>query len=104
LTTRQASRRFDGRAGFYYLEQEDDKIIADFSNRTSLEALALIGADGGVSAVSNIVFGGQNASYTGHVALRTLVPFTRVPRAIIEDPYVLYVGAGPVVDPLSAAA
>jgi quercetin 2,3-dioxygenase len=40
------------------------------------------------------VFGGQDASYTGHVALRALVPFGRVPEAIIADPYALYVGAG----------
>jgi salicylate hydroxylase len=79
---------------FDYLEQDDDKVIAHFSNRTAFEAPALIGADGGASAVRNVVFGGQNASYTGHVALRALVPFTRVPQAIIEDPYVLYVGAG----------
>jgi salicylate hydroxylase len=79
---------------FDYLEQDDDKIVAHFSDRTAFEAPALIGADGGASAVRNVVFGGQQASYTGHVALRALVPFTRVPRAIIEDPYVLYVGAG----------
>src|SRR5580693_2835549 len=79
---------------FDYLDQDDDKIVVHFSNRTAFEAPALIGADGGASAVRNVVFGGQQASYTGHVALRALVPFTRVPRAIIEDPYVLYVGAG----------
>ncbi len=79
---------------FDYLEQDGDKIIAHFSNRTSVEAPALIGADGGASVVRDVVFGGQNAAYTGHVALRALVPFTRVPRAITEDPYVLYVGAG----------
>jgi salicylate hydroxylase len=79
---------------FDYLEQDDDKVTAHFSNGTSFEAAALIGADGGASAVRNVVFGGQNAAYTGHVALRALVPFTRVPAAITEDPYVLYVGAG----------
>ncbi len=79
---------------FDYLEQDDRKVTAHFSNRTTFEAPALIGADGGASAVRNVVFGGQKASYTGHVALRALVPFTRVPQAIIEDPYVLYVGSG----------
>jgi salicylate hydroxylase len=77
-----------------YLEQDHDKIVLYFSDRSTFEAPALIGADGGASAVRNIVFGGQKASYTGHVALRALVPFSRVPQAIIEDPYVLYVGAG----------
>ena len=71
-----------------------DKVIAHFANRTSFEAPALIGADGGASAVRGAVFGGQNASYTGHVALRALVPITRVPEAIAADPYALYVGAG----------
>ena len=66
----------------------------DFSNGTTFEAPDLIGADGGASAVRNAVFGGQDASYTGHVALRALVPFARVPQAIIADPYALYVGAG----------
>jgi salicylate hydroxylase len=50
---------------FDYLEQDDDKVIAHFSNRTAFEAPALIGADGGASAVRNVVFGGRNASYTG---------------------------------------
>jgi salicylate hydroxylase len=76
------------------VEQDDDKVIAHFSNRTTFHAQALVGADGGASAVRNAVFGGQEASYTGHVALRALVPMARVPRAIIADPYALYVGAG----------
>jgi len=76
------------------LEQDGDQVVAHFSNRASFAAPALIGADGGASAVRNAVFGGQDASYTGHVALRALVPVTRVPRAILADPYALYVGAG----------
>ena len=79
---------------FDYLEQDGDQVVAHFSNRATFAAPALIGADGGASAVRNAVFGGQDASYTGHVALRTLVPITRVPPAIIADPYALYVGAG----------
>jgi salicylate hydroxylase len=42
---------------FDYLEQDDDKIVAHFSNRTAFEAPALIGADGGASAVRDVVFG-----------------------------------------------
>ena len=79
---------------FEHLEQDGDQVIAHFSNRASFAVTALIGADGGASAVRNAVFGGQDASYTGHVALRALVPITRVPPAIIADPYALYVGAG----------
>jgi salicylate hydroxylase len=79
---------------FDKLEQDDGKVIVHFSDHASFETPALIGADGGASAVRDAVFGGQQASYTGHVALRALVPFTRVPPAIIEDPYALYVGAG----------
>jgi len=79
---------------FEYLEQDGDKVVAHFSNRAAFEAPALIGADGGASAVRDAVFGGQDASYTGHVALRALVPISRVPKAVIADPYALYVGAG----------
>jgi 2-polyprenyl-6-methoxyphenol hydroxylase-like FAD-dependent oxidoreductase len=79
---------------FEDLDQAGGKVIARFSNGATFEAPALIGADGGASAVRNAVFGGQHASYTGHVALRALVPFTRVPPAIAADPYALYVGAG----------
>jgi salicylate hydroxylase len=79
---------------FDYLERDESRVIAHFSNGAAFGAPALIGADGGASAVRNAVFGGQRASYTGHVALRALVPFARVPRAIAEDPYVLYVGKG----------
>jgi len=76
------------------VEQDGDNVVARFSDRSAFAAPALVGADGGASAVRNVVFGGQSASYTGHVALRALVPYTQVPPAIIEDPYVLYVGAG----------
>ena len=79
---------------FDRLEQDGGKVVARFVNGATVEAPALIGADGGASAVRDAVFGGQHASYTGHVALRALVPFTRVPRAIAADPYALYVGAG----------
>jgi salicylate hydroxylase len=79
---------------FDHLEQDDGGVIARFSNGSVFAAAALIGADGGASAVRDAVFGGQNASYTGHVALRALVPIARVPRAIRADPYALYVGAG----------
>ena len=89
---------------FDYLEQDGEKVIAHFSDGTTFGAPALIGADGGASAVRDAVFGGQDASYTGHVALRALVPFARVPRAIIADPYALYVEGRPVIDPLPAEA
>jgi salicylate hydroxylase len=79
---------------FVHLNQDGDKVIAQFANHATFEAPALIGADGGASAVRDAVFGGQNASYTGHVALRALVPMTGVPEAIAADPYALYVGAG----------
>jgi salicylate hydroxylase len=79
---------------FDHLEQNENSVTAHFSNRTSFQAPALIGADGGASAVRDSVFGGQDAAYTGHVALRALVPFARVPKAIAADPYALYVGAG----------
>jgi 2-polyprenyl-6-methoxyphenol hydroxylase-like FAD-dependent oxidoreductase len=47
---------------FDYLEQDGDQVVAHFSNRTTFEAPALIGADGGASAVRNAVFGGQICS------------------------------------------
>lgn len=79
---------------FDHLEQDGERVVAYFSNRAAFAAPALIGADGGASVVRDAVFGGQNASYTGHVALRALVPSSRVPQAITSDPYALYVGTG----------
>src|SRR5258708_5250763 len=76
------------------VEQDSANVVARFSDRGAFAAPALVGADGGASAVRDVTFGGQSASYTGHVALRALVPYTRVPPAIIEDPYVLYVETG----------
>ena len=89
---------------FDELKQDGNTVIAHFSNGATVEAPALIGANGGASAVRDAVFGGQDASYTGHVALRALVPFARSTPAIIADPYALYVEAGRVIDPLPAEA
>jgi salicylate hydroxylase len=50
---------------FEHLEQGGDQVVAHFSNRASFAAPALIGADGGASAVRNAVFGGQDASAEG---------------------------------------
>ena len=79
---------------FDHLEQDADGVVAHFSNGAAFAATALVGADGGASAVRDAVFAGQDAAYTGHVALRALVPMTRVPQAVRADPYALYVGAG----------
>jgi 2-polyprenyl-6-methoxyphenol hydroxylase-like FAD-dependent oxidoreductase len=46
---------------FDHLEQDGDKVIARFSNRTSFEAPALIGADGGAPAVRTML--GDAARY-----------------------------------------
>ena len=61
---------------FASLEQDTGQVTAHFSNGAAFEAPALIGADGGASAVRNAVFGGRQASYTGHVALRARVEGT----------------------------
>ena len=89
---------------FDYLEQDGDTVIAHFSNGTTFEAPALIGADGGASAVRDAVFGGQDASYTGHVALAG-------PRALHASAPGHHRGSlralrrdRPVIDPLPAEA
>jgi salicylate hydroxylase len=79
---------------FSRLEQDGDRVMTYFENGSSYEAPAVVGADGGTSAVRTCVFGGFDATYTGHVALRALVPFHKLPKEIADDPYALYVGTG----------
>ena len=75
------------------LEQDGDTVVAHFSNGTTVEAPALIGADGGASAVRDAVFGGQDASYTGTWRCGPSFRSRECP-GLIADPYALYVGAG----------
>jgi salicylate hydroxylase len=65
------------------LEQDGAKVVARFSNGAAYEAPALIGADGGASAVRNAVFGGQDASFPSAGYRR---PSSRIPTRSTSAP------------------
>lgn len=60
--------------------------------RTTLQARALIGADGAKSAVRTQTFTASPPHFTGYSAWRGLVPIDRLPPRTIDYPTCLYVG------------
>ena len=66
------------------LEQKGERVVARFENGATVEADALVGADGIHSKVRHIVFGPEKARFTGCVAWRGLVPAERVAHLGIE--------------------
>ena len=70
----------------------DDRVEIRFANGHVVVGVAVIGADGAVSATRTRVFGDQEVNYTGRVAYRALLPAADVPPAVAKDPYRLFVG------------
>lgn len=61
------------------VRERDDRVEALFEDGTTASADLLVGADGVHSVVRRALFGGDNATFTGNVAWRGLVPAERVP-------------------------
>ena len=66
------------------LDPKGERVVARFENGATVEADALVGADGIHSKVRHIVFGPEKARFTGCVAWRGLVPAERVAHLGIE--------------------
>ena len=79
---------------FEHLEQDADGVDVRFGNGEHIRAAAVIGCDGGASRVRSVVFGHEEAAYTGQTAFRALLPAAAVPAEIIAAPYRVYVGRG----------
>jgi 6-hydroxynicotinate 3-monooxygenase len=56
------------------LEQKGDRVRLDFTNGSSFEADAVVGADGVHSIVKDILFGETAPTFTGRIAYRTTFP------------------------------
>ena len=50
---------------FDQLEQDDSGVTVHFSNGSSYRSTGVVGCDGGASRVRSVVFGDQDAAYTG---------------------------------------
>jgi salicylate hydroxylase len=80
------SHRFDR------LDQDDDGVTVYFTSGDTYRAAGIVGCDGGTSRVRSVVFGHEEAKYTGQTAYRALVPAEEVPAEIRATPYRLYAG------------
>lgn len=77
---------------FTHLEQDESGVTAHFANGKSARGDVLIGCDGGNSTVRTTVFGPEPVVFTGHVALRALVPADRLTEEELETPSKAYRG------------
>ena len=71
---------------FTSLEQDTSGVTAFFSNGASARGDVLVGCDGGSSAVRSTVFGPEPVVFTGHVALRALIPADQLTEEELDIP------------------
>jgi salicylate hydroxylase len=71
-----------------------DRVEAEFANGVHTEVAALVGADGIHSTVRGILFGPENAHFTGCAAYRGLVPADRLAHLNIEVTAQIWMGPG----------
>jgi salicylate hydroxylase len=79
---------------FTALVDHGDHVEAEFENGTRIDVDALVGADGIHSAVRRVVFGPENAHFTGCVAYRGLVPADRLAHLDLEVTAQVWMGPG----------
>jgi salicylate hydroxylase len=72
---------------FTGLEETDDGITAIFANGKTATGTVLVGSDGIRSNVRNVLWGNEEAKFTGYIAWRGLVPLQRLakPEIIFPD-------------------
>jgi salicylate hydroxylase len=70
---------------FTHFEQNGNRVVAHFANGATVEADALIGADGVRSEVRAQMFDPEPPTFTGHVAWRGLVPVEALPEPPTPD-------------------
>ena len=75
------------------IEEKGERVIARFDNGVSMEADALIGADGIHSRVRELTFGPESPRFTGCVAWRGLVPAESI--AHLDIPVISHNWMGP---------
>jgi salicylate hydroxylase len=71
--------------GFESLTQDADGVSVTFTNGNTVTADALVGCDGGGSAVRPFMYGPEPLLYTGKVSFRGLIPSELVTSEIDED-------------------
>ena len=79
---------------FTDLSQDDSGVVARFANGVVASADALIGCDGGRSAVREKVLDSAPVAYSGQVSFRALVPAARVPQELQTPSRCLSIGPG----------
>ena len=82
-----------GRA-FADLVQDENGVVARFANGAIANGDALIGCDGGRSAVRDKVFASTPVGYTGQVSFRALVPAAILPEELRTLPQCFHLGPG----------
>jgi salicylate hydroxylase len=72
---------------FTGLEEKDDGITAIFANGKTATGTVLVGSDGIRSNVRNVLWGEEEAKFTGYIAWRGLVPLDNMddPTRIVPD-------------------
>jgi salicylate hydroxylase len=75
------------------IEEDPDGVVATLENGEQLAADVLIGADGLRSTVRTILFGEQEARFTGFAAWRGTIPASDMP-AGFENSFVMWLGPG----------
>jgi salicylate hydroxylase len=76
------------------LEDDGDRVEAQFENAPPVDVDVLVGADGIHSTVRSILFGPQEARFTGCVAYRGLVPAERLRSLDLEATSEVWMGPG----------